>query len=141
MARKPKKTPEETATDALETLVAKRDKLQSDLNDVNALLQTLGQSIGPAQHRSDPEMTATEVSDKPARKPKMAGEPAVKDPNAPVKSLATLMEDTKSNPDEFETTTEDKPEPDYAAILNEGQPTEVEEDLAGGDHMGAGRWG
>lgn len=136
----PRKTPEERATAAIDALVAKRDKLQSDLDDVNALLKTLGLSIGPPQHRSDPELTATEVLEPPA-KAKMAGEPAVKDPNAPLKSLEAMMEESKADPDQFVTTIIEKPEPNYQAILDDGQPTEVEEDLAGGDHMGAGRWG
>lgn len=137
----PRKTPEERATAAVDALVAKRDKLQSDLNDVNALLAKLGVAIGAPVEPSVTEETVVAVEkrslDQDLKLPKMAGEDAGE--KAPAKDFATLVSEAKENPDEFETRIEEKPEPDYEAIMAEDEPTEEEEGLAGGDTMGPGR--
>ena len=142
-----RKTPEERATAAVEALVAKRDKLQSDLNDVNGLLAKLGVTIGAPVEQSEDitlvtESTASAAAEKRSLeadigRPKMAGEDG--EDKEPAKDFGTLMKEAQENPDQFETRIEEKPEPDYEAIMNADQPTEEEEGLAGGDAMGPGR--
>ena len=130
----PRKTPEERATAAVDALVAKRDKLQSDLNDVNDLLQKLGQSIGVHQHRSDPEMTATEVVE---RRP---AEMTDSEKQALPKELQAMLHDAENSSDEFPVTIRAPHEPDYQAIMDEDDSGAEGSNLAGGDNRGEGRW-